>query len=271
MAVLGLAVVAAFLWGPLHSSYERACDVYPALRGVGPLPLALVTVALLASTTLGTGTFVAGGIRSLALSNRIRSKRIPTPLKLREAISDLSLEGRVNCIEEPLHQAFCYGLIRPTVCLSVPIVERLEPDELRAVLAHEREHLLARDPLRLLCGRALARALFLVPLAEEIYGKFLLRRELQADASCVATGYRATLASAMFKLLTAGTETPTGVAGFNVTEERISHLVEPGLAANLGIPWKRLFAQTMLRVGVLLTGIGASGWFIEAAVVGCLL
>ena len=271
MAFLGLAVVAALLWGPLHTSYERACDVYPALRGVGPVPFALLTVVLLTSTTLGIGTLVAGVIRSLALSNHIRSKRVEVPRKLSKVISDLSLQGRAICIEEPHPQAFCYGLLRPMVCLSLPLVEELEPEELRAVLIHEGEHLSVRDPLRLLCGRTLTRTLFLMPLAEDLYQIFVLQRELRADAKCTAAGHRDMLASAMFKLFSAGTVAPTGSAGFNVTEQRVKHLMEPGLPVDYGFPWKTVFAHALVRTGVVLVALGILGVTAEATVVGCLL
>lgn len=40
------------------------------------------------------------------------------------------------------------GLARPKIVLPGSVIEELETDELRAVLIHEREHLLRRDPLR---------------------------------------------------------------------------------------------------------------------------
>jgi len=271
VVLLGIALTSAFLWGPLHPAYERACALYPGLRSIGPVPFALFMAALLASTTLGVGSLMAGLIRSVRLSNRIQTNQVEAPNELRAVTLDLSLQGRVICIEEPYAQAFCYGLLKPTVCVSKTLVDCLEPEELRAVVAHEREHLLARDPIWLLCGKALARALFLVPQAGEMYRTFVLRRELRADTRCIALGQRETLASALWKLLTVGAVIPTGVAGFNLTEERIRYLTEPDLVMSLPIPWKRAFAHTMIRVGLVVTGSGILGATIEASVVGCLL
>ena len=271
VVLLGIALTLAFLWGPLHPTYERACALYPALRSIGPVPFALFMAAFLASTTLGVGSLVAGMIRSVRLSNRIQRNQVEASAGLRAVTSDLSLQGRVICIEDRYPHAFCYSLFRPMVCISTTLVDSLESDELRAVLAHEREHLIARDPLRLLCGKALARALFLMPQAEDLYRRLVLQRELRADDSFIALGQRDSLASALFKLLTSGAVAPTGVAAFNLTEERIRYISEPDQAVSLAIPWKRAFAHTLIRVGLVVTGLGILGGTIEASVVGCLL
>ena len=269
--LLGIGLMFALLWGPLHPTYERVCALYPALRSIGPVPFALFLAAFLASTTLGVGSLVAGMIRSVRLSNRIQRNQVEAPTELRRVTSDLALQGRVFCIEEPYAHAFCYGLFSPMVCISTTLVDSLESDELRAVLAHEREHLIARDPLRLLCGKALARALFLMPLAEDLYRRFVLQRELRADERCIALGQRNSLASALLKLLTSRAIPPRGVAAFNLTEERIRYISEPDQAVSLAIPWKRAFAHTMIRVGLVVTGLGILGGTIEASVVGCVL
>src|SRR5690606_16700566 len=56
--------------------------------------------------------------------------------------------------------AFTIGWIRPVVYAAAEVVEWLTPDELAAVLAHERAHVEKRDPLRLSALRFLGRMLF---------------------------------------------------------------------------------------------------------------
>src|SRR5262249_59951379 len=52
--------------------------------------------------------------------------------------------------------AVTYGVIRPRILVSTGLTTALTPAEIGAVLAHEREHLRPRDPLRLLAGRLFA-------------------------------------------------------------------------------------------------------------------
>ena len=270
-SLLGLGLVAVFIGGPLHATYEQLCEQYPPLRVIGPVPFAVFLTAGLAAATLALGSLIAGAIRSVALSGRIEAGQIETPPRVHAEASALGVPGRVVCIEGPQPLAFCYGLFRPMICVSKALVDRLDANELRAVLAHEAEHLRARDPLRLLIGRAMARAAFMVPAAGETFRRYVLQRELQADDGCMATCQRESLASALFKLITQRAVNPTGVAGFNLLEERITHLTEPDTIGDFKLPWTKVTGQAMALVGVVLLGLGALGGTAEAAVVGCLL
>jgi beta-lactamase regulating signal transducer with metallopeptidase domain len=72
--------------------------------------------------------------------------------------------------------------------------------EVAAVLAHEREHLRHRDPLRMLAVRLLAAFAWYTPAASWLARRTVLRRELAADrASARGTG-RGVLAGALLKL-----------------------------------------------------------------------
>ena len=271
LGLFSLIAIGAILWGPLHETYERVCLLYPPLRGVGPLPFTLFVTLALASATLGLGSLVAGTIRSVRLSNKIQASRVETPATLRQVMSGLHMEERVICIEGRQPLAFCYGLFRPMVCISRSVIDCLEPKELRAVLAHEREPLTTRDPLRILLGRAFARALFIVPSVNELYRRYVLRRELRADDECIASCDFEPLASALLKLGTADLWNPTGVPGFSLIEERIRHLIEPDNTRSFGIPWAKSMGQAMLLMGFALLGFSVLRWTTEAAVVGCLL
>ena len=271
LAVFGFMLVATVLWGPLHETYERACQLYPPLRGLGPLPFTLFLTAVLASATFGAGSLVAGIIRSARLAHSIQASRIDAPHQLRTVTTGLSIEEQVICIENPNPLAFCYGLFRPMVCVSRTMVEFLEPEELQAVITHEREHIRARDPLRLLFGKALTRALFMIPYRNVLYQRFVLNRELRADDECIATCDLEPLASALLKLGVAKLWNPDGAAGFNLVEERIRHLTEPDKAKSFGIPWTKTLGQAMILGGIALLGFSVLTVTAEAAVVGCLL
>ena len=116
----------------------------------------------------------------------------------------LRLRGRVDVVPEPAPFAFCYGLLRPRICVSVGLARLLEPAEVEAVLRHERYHLELRDPLKLAVGRSLARALFFLPAVADLLQRYELARELAADRR-VAEEMRRTrpIAGALYALLTA--------------------------------------------------------------------
>ena len=100
---------------------------------------------------------------------------------------------RVTIVPDARPLAFCTGLLRPRVFVSSGALERLDEDELAAVIAHESHHAARRDPLRVLIARAIGDAYSLraLPRREEALG------ELAADAAAVRSGGAAPLAAAL--------------------------------------------------------------------------
>ena len=95
--------------------------------------------------------------------------------------------------------AFTTGWVRPRVVVATDLSERLTPDELTAVLAHEAVHLRRRDPLRLFALRSLASLLFWLPVLRRVAADLEDEVEITADdevALCLALP----LASAVLKL-----------------------------------------------------------------------
>ena len=99
----------------------------------------------------------------------------------------------------------------------------LDESALAAVLLHERQHARRRDPLRLACGRVLARALFYVPGLGELVRRHQTLAELSADECSIAAApeNRAALARAMLSFSERSRpDDPTGL-----DPERIDHLL----------------------------------------------
>jgi hypothetical protein len=130
---------------------------------------------------------------------------------------------------EPL--AFCYGFLKPRICLSTGLVELLSPSQLQAVLFHEDYHRQRFDPLRILLVRAVGTALFFLPFVREWCRLFEINLELDADRYAVRQTSRAALAGALYHLLNPSPTTPSvsgaGVitAGLSASTVRIAALL----------------------------------------------
>ncbi len=208
----------------------------------------LVAIPLLVLATLGIGLGLSSLLRQLDATLRlIRSllaRRVPVPARVSEAARGLGLDGRIDVVLDRRPFSFCYWFLRPRVCLSTALVGRLEPDELRAVLLHERYHLRHRDPLRLVIARYFAAGLYVVPIVEDLVEHFTLEKELEADQDAVAAmGTVIPLARALDRLLPDADEISLGllvpVGSLSVTEARIDHLIE-GRPLPLAIPASRI-------------------------------
>ncbi len=217
---------------------------YPAanLGAVVVVALALVGLAVIALT-------VNGAARELVADRRLRGW-------LRAHEVRRHAEARV--IEDARPRAFCAGLVRPRVYVSSGALALLDDAALRAVLEHELAHARRRDPLRLACGRVLARALFYVPGMGELHRRQLALAELSADECALAASprNRAALARAMLSFAEhSRPDDPTGL-----DPERVDYLLgdPPGWRFPLLVFALGLCALGLLAaVGVLAGRIAA--------------
>jgi hypothetical protein len=152
-----------------------------------------------------------------------------------------TLHGRrVYVVPGTQATAFCVGLLRPRIVVSSAAVARLDPDALRAVIAHEAHHAARRDPLRLLAARAVGSA-----FAPGLSRREQALAELAADAACVRKVGGAPLAAALLAF-------HAGDAG--IAPERVDRLA--GRAPLADVP-RALVIGTSVVVGLLLVFVAA--------------
>jgi len=133
------------------------------------------------------------------------------------------IAGRdVLVVADPVPRAYCAGWSRPAIYLSTGALERLDRDELEAVVAHEAHHADRRDPMRLLIVKVLGEALFFVPVLRHLRRRYAALAEIAADQAAVAaSGGPQPLASALLRF--GQTSSPGVVVG--IAPERVDHLL----------------------------------------------
>jgi bla regulator protein blaR1 len=202
---------------------------------------AIVVVALAMLGLTVTVMTVRGALREFAADGRLRRW-----LRAHE----VGRKGVACVIDDERPRAFCAGLLRPRVYVSTGTLALLDDTALNAVLEHELAHARRRDPLRLACGRVLARALVMIPGLGELHRQQVALAELSADERAIAdsSGSRAALARAM--LLFAERSRPEDPTGLDPA--RVEHL--------LGDPPGWRFPLLVFLVGlsvlVLLAAVG---------------
>ena len=180
--------------GSVHREADRAHEIviagqqltYPALNFGAAVLLGLAALGFLVIAVAARGSW-----RQFRADRQfVRAIRVLGPLPGHPG---------VTVIEDPAPQAFCAGYLRPAVYVSVGALALLSEIELEAVLGHERHHRALRDPLRLVGGRILGRALFFLPALRPLGDRYADLAEQRADDAAVeaAGGDRAPLASAL--------------------------------------------------------------------------
>lgn len=244
---LPLVGVAACSPGIVMVSASRHCWGLPTLCQAWAMPLQLtaaewiILLALLlpAARGLHAGTAqLARTRRGLQHVRRLPRTKLSEPLT--EIVASLRLSDRLELVRSAKPDAFCYGLLRPRVCVTTGLLDTLSPAEIEAVLRHERHHLRRYDPLRTLLWTMLDSACWWMENGGE---QARLLRELAADRAVITAGRRQQLASALLKLLAhADGKLAAGglaISGLSVTDARIDQLLRPDQAPPPRLPLYR--------------------------------
>lgn len=186
LAVLAVTEFAAVGW-PLPTGYDSVNVTFVLATAVTGLAASSVVAARATSS-------------SRALRALVRAARRPVPPIVHYAATGLGVAGKVDAVAAGEAFAVTYGLVRPRILVSTGLTAELGAAEITAVLAHEREHLRHRDPLRLLAARLLAQWGWYLPAGRWLARRHALRRELSADRAAAGSAGRAVLAAALLKL-----------------------------------------------------------------------
>ncbi|OGH71352.1 MAG: hypothetical protein A2921_00465 [Candidatus Magasanikbacteria bacterium RIFCSPLOWO2_01_FULL_43_20b] len=178
---------------------------------------------------------------------------------LREVVNELGLDEKVVEIREQSPAVFCYGFLKPKICVSDGLVSALEKEELRAVLRHERRHLLNYDPLKLFCLKLGEKFFFFVPGFKTLVKQYITYSEMAADEDVgIGDNEKISLAGALFKIINqeeqAMLRNGLALSFFSsVIEERVNRLADADYAPVFKIFNRQFFAGVVALFVVLLS------------------
>lgn len=190
----------------------------------GPLLLIILTAIILLICTL---TLTVQILRTRRYLKKSLSRKILTPSILGSITQELNLDGNINIVKDNNKFSFCYGLIKPKICISTGLLKDLTEDELKAVLLHEGYHLKNHDPLKILLGKTSAIMFFFIPLLKDIQNYYAFSKEIAADEVVIKNGNKDSLISVLSKLMVLPSSKFVGIAtlaDINNLEKRILHL-----------------------------------------------
>lgn len=260
--LLGIAAYRAILAGCPDGGgrFDLACLFLPTHTDLG--------IHLLSYVILGTILLAVCSCLVLWRRQWSKTRALTANLKLlcgssndlKPLIRRLGLKDKVHLLDSEVPFCFCAGFISPRVYLSRGMVEKLEPHELEALLLHEKHHLKNYDPLKILLGRLVVTALFVIPALREILEQYLLDKEIAADRSVIQhQGHDKGIAGALEKLLREHPTIPAEglVAGSaEALSYRIDYLMGHTSQRGVPIPIPHL-ATSFLIIVLMLTIIVA--------------
>ena len=216
VALFGLRTMARCYWAWFPGTQSRfPLECNRPITGVGFhlfIPVAIL-LGLLCATVILAGARAVVLARSVRKADLVLGPRLPElPDELATAAM-LAQAERVELREDDEPYALCIGMLCPRIAVSTGLLGHLGREELAAVLAHEELHRRRRAPLRQMVARVTARALFFVPLLDDLLEVHLVEEEILADRTSSAIVGRRALALALGKLSSAPTVV-IGASGF---------------------------------------------------------
>ncbi|MEO6456894.1 MAG: M56 family metallopeptidase [Chloroflexia bacterium] len=170
----------------------------------------------------------------------------------------VKLDTRIDFIRLDRPVAFCYGWLRPRICLSTGAISGLSKREIEALLLHESHHVLCRDPLKSAVARVVASAFFFLPVIAALQAQYLLAKEIEADEYALhVQGSDRPLLGALYKLLLRQAQPEaSGLAVAGAAEainQRLDYLLDKRVPAGPHLPAIFVSSFMITATSTLLT------------------
>ncbi len=217
------------------------------------LPSLLVLILLLV-VAIGFSLLLAKLIKTRLFIKRILRNKINTPEKVYKIACRLNIEKNLDVVYDRLFSSFCYGFIKPRICLSFNLIQSLSGKELTAVLIHESYHLKHKDPLKIILSEVAASMFFFVPTLKDFYRHYALSKEVAADQLAIQEKKGQDIRSVLLKVLNFSTPSFLGVASFaneNSLEKRVEILTNPGSRLRMKFSRLKLILSTVVFLSAL--------------------
>ncbi|MBZ0320092.1 MAG: M56 family metallopeptidase [Anaerolineae bacterium] len=179
---------------------------------------------------LGLGVFIRQVWRtSRFVKVLIDPAQVEFSPNLAALFTELDLHHHIVLTEQSHPFAFCFGFLRPRICLSTGLVQLLRLDQLKAVLLHEDHHRQHFDPLRMLLIEVMSTMFFFLPIIRAWGSVYKVHIELRADEYAIGKVGKLALAGALHQLFTDARPAilPSGasIAGLSASTVRVAALL----------------------------------------------
>jgi bla regulator protein BlaR1 len=201
----------------------------------------------------------ACGFATVALAGFVRWSRVRAAAR---AASPLPLQSEVTVVSSAtMLEPGVFGIWRPVLILPEGIRDRLQPAELKAILAHEMCHVRRRDNLAAALHMAVEAIFWFHPLVWWIGARMVEERERACDEEVVRLGSEPYIyAESILKICQFYLGSPvmcvSGITGANL-KKRIVRIMSQKVTNNLGAGRKLLLAAAgiMAVAGPILFGL----------------
>jgi beta-lactamase regulating signal transducer with metallopeptidase domain len=186
----------------------------------------------------------------------LKHKTITNSEILQKISKLLNIENKVTQITHGEPIVFCHNFIRPKICISQKLLDKLTEKELQAVLLHEKSHLQSSEPIKIFLIKSALSLMFFIPIIKILADKYFTLAEISADEYVVENFHKTYLASALCKLIDLNKNSllqkNVALSFFSVLGSRVEYLSEQStFNKKTVLPFKTVLGSTLIFVFVL--------------------
>lgn len=193
--------------------------------------------------------------RQLVLSNQFYKKLLhhrDEPLAAELNRSYCGGKPLIVVIRSTVPMAFAMGLVKSRIVLSTGLMELLDPQELQAVIYHERYHQKHGDPLKTFLMSLLSSVMWYIPILKSFQHNYKIIREVLADHYAIEQqGDSVHLGSALLKLLKKNAPASMPFAHVSFADSSVNLRIRRILEPQTDIPLKWPFTPAVISIQVL--------------------
>lgn len=215
----------------------------------------LLVLILVVIFSVGVLLFSFQFFKTRFFVSKLLRYKVDYPKSLKKSALQLGILDKIDVVRTNQHLSFCYGLLKPRICLSLNVIKNLNNEELKAILVHESYHLKSRDPLKILLGQVVVSMFFFVPILRDLQKYYSLSKEINADKLVVKMEGIQNLKSALAKALTSLTPSFSGVTPFATADNleiRLNILINPDTKIKRLVSPYRVVLSTLIILLTLL-------------------
>ncbi|WP_261303175.1 M56 family metallopeptidase [Paenibacillus andongensis] len=260
-AILGQMLLYAlqyiFKWKTFYNIFDLCVILFKDLHVPAPIAWHVVNALILYSFSailwISAQHFL-GSIKAMKLVEMYQDPHLSEQYRDKFQLG----EGQFQIISYKAPIAMTIGLWKPRMILSSGLMDMLDPNELRAVIEHEKCHMRHRDPLAIFLLSMISKSMWYIPIFAWMADKYPIMIELRADKFAIAQMEQSThLGSALLKLLKQAPTPHVSLSHASFAEismnVRIMHILDP--QRKISFKWPHVRLLISLLTIILLVGL----------------
>lgn len=260
-AILGQMLLYAlqhiFKWRSLYNIFDLCVILFEDLHVPAPIAFNVVNALILYSFSAIlwiSARHAKDAIKAMKLVEMYHDPLLSDQFRDKFQLG----EGQLQIISYKAPIAMTIGLWKPRMILSTGLMDMLEPNELHAVIEHEKCHIRYRDPLSIFLLSMISKSMWYIPIFAWMADKYPIMIELRADKYAITQMKQsAHLGSALLKLLKQAPTPHISLSHASFAETsmnvRIMHILDPQMKIPFKWPLVRLLIS--LLTIILLVGL----------------